>query len=109
MVNIETSVEYNRVIVSIDRVLGKLNEVIWWGKDCATFGYIGNLDARFGDDRCWYVFLPHPGRVGTEDDRLGGFSTGDIDGARRTLNELSGALTMTRYIKRALWIHGNES
>jgi hypothetical protein len=40
-----------------------------------TFGYIGNLDARFGDDRIWYVFAPHPGRVGTDKDRFGGVRT----------------------------------
>ena len=39
-----------------------------------SFGYIGNVD-RWGDDRSWYVFLPHPGRVGTMLDRVGGYST----------------------------------
>ncbi|CAB4189613.1 hypothetical protein UFOVP1196_4 [uncultured Caudovirales phage] len=40
-----------------------------------TFGYIGNCGVnRNGpfDDRSWYIFLPHPGRVGTSDDRVGG-------------------------------------
>ncbi len=38
-----------------------------------TFGYIGNVGVyRSGpfDDRSWYVFLPHPGRVGTISDRV---------------------------------------
>jgi hypothetical protein len=26
-----------------------------------TFGYIGNVE-RWGDDRSWEIFLPHPGR-----------------------------------------------
>lgn len=90
---------YERVIDSIKRIMIKLNEVIGAG---ATFGYIGNLDERFGDDRSWYVFLPHPGRVGTTEDRFGGFSTGDIEGARRTLTELSGALTMARYLRQSV-------
>jgi hypothetical protein len=29
-----------------------------------TFGYIGNCE-RWGDDRSWEIFLPHPGRIGT--------------------------------------------
>lgn len=43
-----------------------------------TFGYIGNCGvARWGkfDDRRWYLFLPHPGRVGTPHDSVGGYST----------------------------------
>jgi len=49
-----------------------------------TIGYIGNcsLNVASGhpsayDDRSWYIFLPHPGRVGTRDDSLGGFDTAD--------------------------------
>lgn len=43
-----------------------------------TFGYIGNVGVyRSGpfDDRRWYIFLPHDGRVGTSADRVGGYST----------------------------------
>ena len=46
-----------------------------------TFGYIGNCGVdRSGpfDDRSWYIFLPHPGRVGTYEDRIGGFRTSDL-------------------------------
>lgn len=43
-----------------------------------TFGYLGNVgtdrNGRY-DDRSWYVFLPHPGRVGTTNDSVGGFPT----------------------------------
>lgn len=46
-----------------------------------TFGYIGNCGSdrsgRF-DDRSWYIFLPHPGRVGDYSDRLGGYRTQDL-------------------------------
>lgn len=34
-----------------------------------TFGYIGNVE-RWGDDRTWFVFLPHPGRVGRYNDSV---------------------------------------
>lgn len=34
-----------------------------------TFGYTGNLE-RWGDDRTWFVFLPHPGRVGRYNDSI---------------------------------------
>lgn len=34
-----------------------------------TFGYLGNCES-WGDDRSWYVFLPHPGRVGTFNDAV---------------------------------------
>src|SRR6187549_255381 len=43
-----------------------------------TFGYIGNCGVyRSGpyDDRRWYIFLPHHGRVGGYSDRVGGYST----------------------------------
>lgn len=42
-----------------------------------TMGYIGNIYADGTDDRAWSIFLPHPGRVGTEADRLGRYSTQD--------------------------------
>jgi hypothetical protein len=36
-----------------------------------TFGYIGNVyNGPFIDERLWYVFLPHPGRVGTFEDSV---------------------------------------
>lgn len=45
-----------------------------------TFGYLGNCSGlqntpAFRDDRFWYAFAANPGRVGTEMDRIGGFST----------------------------------
>lgn len=46
-----------------------------------TFGYLGNVgigrEGRY-DDRSWYIFLPHPGRVGTYLDAVGGYSTGNL-------------------------------
>lgn len=46
-----------------------------------SFGYIGNVGVdRSGpfDDRSWYVFLPHPGRVGTPADCVGGYRTANL-------------------------------
>ena len=39
-----------------------------------TFGYLGNFE-RWGDDRSFYIFLPHPNRIGSYLDMvyLGGF------------------------------------
>jgi len=34
-----------------------------------TFGYIGNVE-QWCDDRSWFVFLPHPGRVGRYNDSV---------------------------------------
>lgn len=39
-----------------------------------TTGYIGNLES-WGDDRAWFIFRSRPGRVGTTEDRIGGYST----------------------------------
>lgn len=39
-----------------------------------SYGYIGNV-APGVDDRVWYIFAPHPNRVGTTADRIGGYST----------------------------------
>ena len=41
-----------------------------------TFGYLGNCgtDSRGAfDETSWYVFLPHPGRIGIWTDRVGGY------------------------------------
>lgn len=59
-----------------------------------TFGYIGN--GRFTsngwnlDDTLWSVYLPHPGRVGTYQDRIGDVSYGDADGLARVASILVG-------------------
>ncbi len=34
-----------------------------------TFGYIGNFE-RWGDERCFYIFLPTPDRAGTYEDSV---------------------------------------
>ena len=57
-----------------------------------TFGYIGNCD-NVRDDRTWFAFRPHPGRVGTPDDRIGGYRTDDLD---KLALVLRGALSMAR-------------
>jgi hypothetical protein len=57
-----------------------------------TFGYIGNVSGA-RDDRRWYAFAPHPGRVGTADDRIGGVPTEKL-GDLATM--LAGALALAR-------------
>jgi len=45
-----------------------------------SYGYIGNFwtDGRPDpDDRAWYIFLPHPDRIGTASDRIGGYATNE--------------------------------
>lgn len=65
-----------------------------------TFGYIGNLSGS-RDDRRWMIFLPHPGRVGTYDDQVGGFETGSLEGivaARRALKAVTQGARLARSI-----------
>jgi hypothetical protein len=70
-----------------------------------TFGYIGN--AKLGPkgwdttDCLWFVFLPHPGRVGKADDRLGGFTEGDTRGiveCRKALKALARGMELAKGI-----------
>jgi hypothetical protein len=65
----------------------ELNVLLGLDKDAkhrVTFGYIGNghMTSNGWDlSNCiWSVFLPHPGRVGTREDTIGYFSTGNLDG-----------------------------
>lgn len=62
-----------------------------------TFGYIGNTygiegTVAFRDDRRWFAFAAHPGRIGTDHDRLGGYRTSDLSGM---VAELHGALSLS--------------
>lgn len=111
--SVPTETDYDRAITRIKRLVDELNKVLGYevsedysgySKDGVTFGYIGNLwtgatDGSKGDDRSFMVFLPHPNRVGTDADRLGGFSYGDLDGTRSTLAQLAGALRLTKWQK----------
>lgn len=73
--------EWERVRAFVARQVALLNATLGLAdaehSRKVTFGYIGNL-GHGRDDRLWYVFLPHPGRVGTPADTLGGFSTGGV-------------------------------
>jgi hypothetical protein len=51
-----------------DRQMKKLLPEGW------TYGYIGNCGQGY-DDRSWSIFVPHPGRVGQPEDRIGDLST----------------------------------
>jgi hypothetical protein len=59
----------------LDRQAVRLTEAtgIKW-----TVGYIGNV-GRAGDDRSWFLFAEHEGRVGTRDDSIGGVRTVDLE------------------------------
>lgn len=45
-----------------------------------TFGYIGNLETQW-DDRGYSIYLPHPGRIGTYQDRIGLWRRWELDEA----------------------------
>lgn len=62
-----------------------------------TFGYLGNTyglegTPRYQDDRRWYAFAAHPGRVGTHKDSIGGVRTDDLG---HLITLLQGALELT--------------
>lgn len=57
-----------------------------------TIGYIGNVTGA-NDDRAWYAFADHPGRIGTSDDRIGGVTTDELPMLTTILH---GALTLAR-------------
>lgn len=105
--------QYDRAIVQIKRLVDELNKALGYevsdltsgfSKDGLTFGYIGNIAygapaGHKSDDRSFMVFLPHPGRPGNYGDRFGGFSYGDLAGARGCLSQLAGALTLAKWQK----------
>lgn len=78
---------YERAIRLIKASVEELNTLLGHKPgEGISFGYIGNIPVGAAqgsqhDDRAFYVFLPHPGRVGTYDDRIGGFSYGNAQGA----------------------------
>jgi hypothetical protein len=43
-----------------------------------SFGYLGDCE-RWGDDRSWYVFLPHYSRIGTYGDMVSLGKTEDVN------------------------------
>lgn len=105
--------QYDRAITQIKRLVDELNKALGYevsdltsgfSKDGLTFGYIGNLEYSSrqggkGDDRSFMVSLPHPGRPGNYDDRFGGFSYGNLAGARDCLAQLAGALRFAKWQK----------
>lgn len=83
---------YERQQEILEREIDELNRDLGLTEHKITFGYIGNgrrgRDGWDLSDVLWFVFLPHPGRYGKADDRLGGFNTGSLEGivaARRAL------------------------
>lgn len=83
----------NRDYDACQRLVAVLNKTTSLGW---TFGYLGNCSGMegtpaFQDDRFWYAFASHPGRVGTARDRIGGFSTSELD---RLAAMLGGAVSL---------------
>lgn len=68
------------IAARLDKVAGLLSEALGADVRC---GYIGNCSGipdtpAWRDDRSWSIFLPHPGRVGTDADRIGCVRTEDL-------------------------------
>lgn len=84
----EVASPWDRAKVQVQRQVDQLNVALHYSTGVedphVTVSYIGNgrMSASGWDLRGvrWYVFLPHPGRVGKDDDRLGGVAHGDADG-----------------------------
>lgn len=81
----------------------ELNRELGLTEHKITFGYIGNgkLTPKGWDlsDCQWFVFLPHPGRVGRAEHRLGGFETGSLEGivaTRRALKTFAQGVRFTK-------------
>ena len=73
------------------KVLSDRTGIAW------SFGYLGNVSGLPGtplyrDDRSWYAFAAHPGRVGTHKDSIGGVATADLP---TLVTMLQGALALT--------------
>lgn len=60
-----------------------------------TFGYIGNCGPGSLDDRSWSAFR-RTSKVGTWDDRIGGYKTDELD---KLYLVLQGALKMARMLE----------
>jgi hypothetical protein len=92
---------YARQEVILRDEIAELNALLGLAEDAeykVTFGYLGNL-GNGRDDRTWMVFLPHPGRVGTADDQVGSFSTGNLEGivaTRRALKSVAQGVRLAR-------------
>lgn len=98
--------DYDRYIDRINLMVAKLNETLGYSMEfdkdfhrtCVTFGYLGNVSPNGqNDDRSYFVFLPHPGRPGRYEDRIGGFPYRDAEGAKRLLVALSGMLALAKW------------
>lgn len=68
-----------------------------WDAPKITIGYIGNSGPGF-DDRSWSVFLPHPGRVGTREDQVGSWRTGDAEGIRAAASQVAAMIKITKHL-----------
>lgn len=92
---------YTHIRGLIEADLLELNELLGLADERhkASFGYIGNISIR-GDESSWYVFLPHPGRPGTSEDRIGGFPSGDLAGISGTYGQLHALIKGVKLARR---------
>ena len=102
---VESTQERIRILV------GRMNELL--GYDASdyrnpqvTFGYIGDVSGSAGtpafrDTRAWSVFLPHPGRVGTDADCIGHVATDDVEGWLDLNRQVAAIVKFLRWQKGA--------
>ena len=96
--------EYTDQVSILQDEIDALNTELGLTTHRITFGYIGNCDTRISgevvnDHRSWKVFLPHPGRVGTYEDCLGGFPTGSLEGVLGVRREFKNFARGARFAK----------
>jgi len=58
-----------------------------------SVGYIGNC-SRDLDDRSWMIFRDHADRVGTKEDRIGGYSTEERYKLLKSIHAIKFALNL---------------
>jgi hypothetical protein len=100
--------EFSRQEARLNTDVEELNTLLGLAADAphrVTIGYIGNgrLTSTGWDlsDVRWSVYLPHPGRVGTDADCVASWSTGSLEGvvaARRALAAVVQGVRLARSI-----------
>jgi len=101
-----TTTRWNQVEGLIRVQLDELNELLGLTNERhkASFGYIGN--GRLGpdgwnlDDCLWSIYLPHPGRVGTSEDRLGSITNNDVAGLIAAYGQLKALIAGVKLAKQ---------
>jgi hypothetical protein len=94
----------------ITKLVAELNEALGlstefdanFNRNCVTRGYLGNrptgaAEGSKHDDRSFFVFLPHPNRPGTHEDRIGDYRYGDEAGARACVAQLAAMVKLAKW------------